>query len=123
MIQTLAEWLTNKLDVPVYIYEIPEHSSALTVIQLERSGGGPARGSTKTDTADLWFYGPTLADAELLYKRAEALLKNSTRMPGIISVTRATGPVFNIDAERRLPHAWATWSVLQPYRRLAGARG
>lgn len=123
MIEELAEWLKLKLDVPVFVSEIPKNQTAFHVIQLERSPGGPARGATKTEGAAVWVYGESLSDAEALYARAEGLLLGDTRMPGIISVNHESGPTQNVDNERRRPHVLATWSVIVPRVRLAGARG
>ena len=123
MIEELATWVQERLDVPTFIYEKPRDLMATTYIILRRSGGPRSRGSVKSVGVDVWIYSGTLRDTEDLYQRASDLLKQSTRSRAIVSVSESAGPRFNIDDQQRKPHVWTSWAILSPRVRRTRAPG
>ena len=99
-IEELAGWLKLKLGAPVWIGDIPPTAAPIRQISLTRSGGPPARGAAKNQTVGLRVYAETLADADLFYAEAEALLLGPTRLKTIVSINHESGPSAEIDDQR-----------------------
>ena len=115
-VEGLAKWLEDRLDdVEVYIGELPVESTTARRILLRPSGGGPARGATRTDLVEIRIYAQSLQDSEELYEKMEELLLGATRLRAIITINSEGSPTVDVDVARRR-HLRVMWCMILPRR-------